>query len=237
MVSSRVVVALVAAGGLAVGCGGHGGQGDATTSRRPATLTAVDHLVSLPAATVRRCVALAPRRDIPVLCPTRLPKARWYVAHQTLRGGRNQYLTDLETKPGGAGDPSHVLAGGRRGRFSLETTNAKWPVDTRLPRDLGLVGAKPLKPGQRHDEQRRVRLKLVGRSSLGKHPALLLKVTDYPDGGVHSGHLAIIWNEGNHGYTLSLHFAEPSKHDGDDQEALIVQIAAAMSRFTVDDAG
>lgn len=235
---SRVVVALVAAGGLAVGCGGDGGQADATTPRRPATPAAVDHLVSLPAATVRRCLALASRRDIPVLCPTRLPKARWYVAHQTLRGGRNEYLTDLETKPGAAaGDPSHVLAGGRRGRFSLETTDGKWPADTDLPRDLGLLGAKPLKPGQRHDEERRVRLRLVGRSSLGKHPALLLKVTDYPDGGVHGGHLAIIWNQGDHGYALSLHFDERSKRKRDDQAALILQVAVAMSRFTVDDAG
>jgi hypothetical protein len=90
------------------------------------------------------------RRDIPVLCPTQLTPGRSFVRHQTLRSGRREYLCDLETKPPGSGEAFHVLAGGRSGRFSLRTTTSgEWPRDTRLPRDLGLIGAKPLKPGQR----------------------------------------------------------------------------------------
>lgn len=230
-------MAVVVAGGVAAGCGGDGGQGAATPASRPAPQATVDEFVSLPAAIARRCAALAPRRDVALLCPTRLPKARWKVAHQTLRAGRLEYLIDLETNRTGSGDPFHMLAGGRHGRFSLNTTNGKWPTNTHLTRDLGLVGAKPLKPGQRREQQQRVRLKLVRRSIVGEHPALLLEVADYPEGGVHGGHLAVVWNQGRDGYLLSMHFAEHSTRTRAQHDAVLHQTTTAMSRFNINDAG
>jgi hypothetical protein len=239
MVCSHVLVAvaLLVAGGVAAGCGGDGGQRAPTPASRPAPQPTVDEFVSLPAAILRRCAALASGRDVAVLCPTRLPKARWKVAHQTLRGGRLEYLIDLETNRTGSGDPFHVLAGGRHGRFLLNTTNGKWPTNTGLTRDLGLVGAKPLKPGQRHEQQQPVRLKLVRRSTVGEYLALLLEVADYPDGGVHGGHLAVVWNQQRDGYVLSMHFAEQSTRTRPQQEAVLHQTATAMSRLNTNDAG
>lgn len=215
------------------GCGDRrDGGGDANSEEARAV---EGRLVALPNTAVKRCAALAPRRSIPVLCPTRLPTARWYVRYQTLRSGRFEYLTNLDTKPAGSGDPFHVLAGGRRGRFSLKSIAGRWPVDADLSRDLGLVGTKPLKPGQRWDEQP-VRLKLRRHAKVTRHPALLLKVADYPDGGVHGGHLAVVWNQGRNGYALSLHFAERSKRKRAEQEAVLLEAATAMSRFSTDDA-
>lgn len=209
------------------------GCGDGPEQARRA---AESELVQLPASVVQRCAELAPRRAIGVLCPPRLPRARWYVRHQSLRGGRLEYLINLDTKPS-LGDPFHVLAGGRRRRFSLKTDGDRWPVDAGLGRDLGLVGALPLKPGERGDaEQRPVRLTLLRRAKVSGHPALLLEVADYPTGGVHGGHLAAVWNQGRDGYALSLHFSDRSLRTRSDQEALLLSAAAAMSRSGAADA-
>ncbi len=144
-------------------------------------------------------------------------------------------MTNLDTKPANSGDPFHVLAGGRRGRFSLKTITGSWPRDGDLPRGLGLVGAKPLKSGQRHDERRPVRLKLLRSVKVAGHRALLLQVADYPDGGVHGGHLAVVWNQGRDGYVLSLHFAERSPREQAEQDAVLLGAATAMSQFSADD--
>jgi len=197
-----------------------------------------DGLEALPASAVARCAALAPRRDIPVLCPARLPAARWYVRYQTLRSGRAEYLTNLDTKPSLSGDPFHVLAGGRRGRFSLRTDRGRWPANEDLERDLGLVGAAPRKPGRPGDTKARpVRPTVRHRAAVDRHPALLLQVAGYPNGGVHGGHLAVVWNQGRSGSALSVHFADRSVRPRVEQEALLLASAAAMSRFTVADAG
>jgi hypothetical protein len=237
-VRRHLVVVLIAAG-TAAGCGGGGGSRAAKTgtSRTAAPPTPDEQLVALPRSAVRRCAALATRRDVPVLCPTRLPQARWFVRYQTLANRRSEYLTDLETKPHGSGDPFHVLAGGRRGRFSLKTTaDGHWPVDAPVPsstccatpRDLGLIGAKrATAPGTWEP----VRLKLRRSTSVARHPALLLVVAGYPDGGIHGGHLAVVWNQGDNGYVLSMHFAEHSKYTPREQEALLLNAATAMSGF------
>jgi hypothetical protein len=181
---------------------------------------------------MQRCAALAPRRDIAVLCPTRLTPGGWFVRYQTLRSGRREYLCNLDTKPPGSGEAFHALAGGRSRPFPLGVTaSGQWPRDTRLPRDLGLIGARPLEPGQRSAREVPVRLALLRRTTVATHPALLLRVADYPDGGVHGGHLAVVWNQRDAGYALSLHFAERSPHSESARESIALQAAAEMSRF------
>ena len=182
---------------------------------------------------MRRCSALASRREIQVLCPTRLTAGRWHVRYQTLRSGRQEYLCNLETTPAGSGEAFHVLAGGRSTRFSLSTTaSGEWPRDTRVPRDLGLIGSESRKPGQRSRPEQRIRLRLSRRTSVATHPALVLRVADYPSGGVHGGHLAVVWNQGDAGYALSIHFAERNSHSPTEREAVLLQAASSMSRFT-----
>jgi hypothetical protein len=42
---------------------------------------------------------------------------------------------------------------------------------------------------------------------VGHEPALLLQAPEFPAGGVHAGHLVIVWNHGGNGYLASEHFA------------------------------
>jgi hypothetical protein len=124
-VRRNVVVALIALG-AAAGCAAGAGSRAAAAPD--------EQLAAVPGPVVRRCAALAPRRSIAALCPTRLPKEAWFVRYSSLAHGRDEYLTDLRTRPAGSGAAFHVLAGGRRGRFPLATTaNGEWPVDVPAP--------------------------------------------------------------------------------------------------------
>jgi hypothetical protein len=227
------VVALIAAG-MTAGCA----SGDGSDTRTRPAPRAAETLIPLSRAAVQRCSALASRRDIPVLCPTHLTAGRWHVRYQTLRRGRREYLCNLETTPAGSGDAFHVLAGGRSSPFSLRTTaSGEWPRNPRLPRDLGLIGSERRKPGQRSRPERWIRLRLSRRATVATHPALVLRVAEYPDGGVHGGHLAVVWNQGDAGYALSIHFAERNRHSPTEREALLLQAAGSMSRFTASTPG
>lgn len=232
------LLAAVALTALA-GCGGGRAPSTSTdatvTSGEPASTSAVQ-LAATPRAVVRRCRALAASRRVAVLCPDRLPEARWTVSHQTLRSGPCAYLLDLNAQPTARPDPPgevfHVLAGGRCGEFPLRTANARWPADTALLNDLGLVGAKALAPGQSWDDQQRVALGVRRRTRVAGHPALLLGVEGYPDGGVHGGHLAAVWNQGGGGYAVTLHFAPDARRTAAQQEAVVLAAAEAMSTQT-----
>ncbi len=103
---------------------------------------------SAPPAAATACRALARSRMLPVLCPTQLPRGRWTINHATLRDGRCAYLLDLNTRPFGQNIPFHALAAGRCGPWPLTTRSGRWPADPPLANDLGLIGAKPLRPGQ-----------------------------------------------------------------------------------------
>lgn len=113
--------------------------------------------------------------------------------------------------------------------FSFSTTaGGGWPRNARLHRDLGLVGAKPLKPGQRDSQAELVRLDRLGRTSVAGHEALLLRVREYPNGGLHGGHLAVIWNVGQAGYAVTMHFSNDSGLDQRERRAVLVGVAASM---------
>lgn len=94
-----------------------------------------------------------------------------------------------------------------------------------VARDLGLVGSRPLAPGQSHGQEEPARLTLVRRTKAAAHAALLLSVGGYPDGGVHGGHLAVVWNQGVDGYALSMHFADRSTRERRRQEAILLSAA------------
>ena len=157
--------------------------------------------------------------------------------YQTLATGRQHYLTNFDTRPHGSGDPFHVLAGGRRGRFSLDVKAGKWPAEQDTPRDLSLIGATALKPGQGWEDQQRVPLTLLRRATVGGQPALLLRASQYPTGGVHGGHLAVVWNQGGNGYALSMHFQDDSPRSETERQAALLEAATAMSGFDAGDRG
>ncbi|MCW2985206.1 MAG: hypothetical protein JWR63_2776 [Conexibacter sp.] len=225
------IVGLLVAATLPVACG------DAPP--KAAAGPAPPHLAALPRAAVRTCAALATTRRVPVRCPTELPAANWTIRYRSLTDGPSAYLVDYETrgssKPAGAA--FHVLAGGRTPVFDLATTRAgTWPVradppsatccNTR-PTDLALVGARR---GRHRGFWYPVRLRSLRRTTLAGHPALVAQAAGFPNGGIHGGHLVVLWNQGGAGYVLSMHFMKPDDLTATQRQGALVAAATAMSR-------
>jgi hypothetical protein len=53
--------------------------------------------------------------------------------------------------------------------------------------------------------------------------ATVLQEPPYPKGGIHGDHVLVLWNEGGHGYMVSVHGERPSR-------PALVSIALAMAR-------
>jgi hypothetical protein len=103
-----------------------------------------------------------------------------------------------------------------------------------LARDLGLPGALPLRPGQTTRDQRWVRLAATRspRLRVAGHPALLLRAAAYPRGGLHGGHVGVIWNQDGAGYALTLHY--PGAHD-DGELPHVLQVLRAARAMSLGD--
>jgi len=101
--------------------------------------------------------------------------------------------------------PFHFIIGGRCNQFSLAVAgDGRWPVRPNKQDYLALVGERSLRPGETSAP---LELPVViGRETIGGRPGLLCRITPYPDGGLHGGHYALIWNEGNDGYVISFHY-------------------------------
>jgi hypothetical protein len=56
-----------------------------------------------------------------------------------------------------------------------------------------------------------------------------LQQAGYPNGGVHGGHIAAIWNQGPNGYVLSLHFTEQPHASITSWQQTVTETARAMS--------
>ena len=140
-----------------------------------------------------------------VLCPPDLPPGgfappRLFVAEPC------QYMIDLEPAAERAGRPVfHMLLGGRCGELDLSArADGTWPRRAALPNDLRLVGKLPLEPGG-PTTPRPARPTIIRRSAVRGHPALLVRYPAHPLTTVHSGHLALVWNEGEAGFVVSGH--------------------------------
>lgn len=161
----------------------------------------------------RACTALAASERIAVLCPTWLPSTRtgaaryagFSVSQADFERGECQYLTQIGYSGHGSGRtvPFHILFGGRCEPFPLKTRQGRWPARGNRVRDLRLTN-RVGNPGR---PDTIVRPKVVGRATVRRRPALVLQVAPYPDGGIHGGHYAIVWNRGDAGYALSLHYS------------------------------
>ncbi len=161
-----------------------------------------------------------------VRCPSWLPLGAW--GGRALRSGECDYLFDLHRRSG-QGGPYHAFVGGRCGNFSLRTRRGWWPVKPRRVRDLGLIGSKPLEPGQRGPTSP-ARLRVLGTTTVADGPALLLVAKPFPTGGVHGGHIAVVWNQDGAGYAVTLHFADEGTPD-ERSENVVLRAAASMSRY------
>lgn len=153
------------------------------------------------------CRRLQRGHRVRVRCPARLPAAGDRPLEQVLRvgdrdlqRGRCEYLVELRYEPAPRHVPYHYLFGGRCGRFPLRVQDGHWPSELPLARDLRLVGEHN-RPGQPPTPAR-----LQVERPPEADQMLYGRASPVPDGGVHGDHVVAVWNQGDAGYVLSLHF-------------------------------
>ncbi len=93
-------------------------------------------------------------------------------------------------------------------------------------------------PGHTEADRRRVGLRVLRATRVRSAPALVLRNPPYPVGGIHGGHVTVIWNAGGAGYAVSGHPAMSSRRvDGSvtaralaRATATLLAVAASMQR-------
>ena len=173
-------------------------------------------VVDSPPGLLAACRSATASARMPPRCPAvvPVPNGQWGRS-RALDNRPCQYLIDVEPGPDrGAPDRQpifHLLFGGRCRPFDLTAAGGRWPAKGFITDGLRLVGLRPLHPGEtgRPDGFAPARPRVLARLRVGTSPALLVRQRSYPLTTVHSGHLAIVWNESNAGYTVSGHPSEP----------------------------
>lgn len=154
-------------------------------------------LSPIPDPLVKRCERLGSRKAFRVLCPRSLPVAPGKQA----RPGNHAFERDrdpgsyfIEYQTGFSADPGdlvgHVLVGGQARRFRLEGP-PYGASDT-----LGIADRRRF--GQRPP-------RIVARSRVNGRRGVVLAAAPYPAGGIHGGHVLVMWNEAGAGYLVSVH--------------------------------
>jgi hypothetical protein len=137
-----------------------------------------------PAAVGRACAHV--HAAMPVACPSRWPRGSSRMAPELedlTRPKFRGYLLSLNQAGFRTSDFGHLILGGQPRPFALRGR-------TGADRRLGIIRAAVVRSAQ-----------------VGAAPALVLRAPPYPRGGVHGGHVIVLWNRGGHGYLVSLHFA------------------------------
>ena len=191
---------------------------------------------------LRRCAREAAGATVAVLCPTRLPSGG-FERPRNYGDAPCTYLLNLE--PRGfrkrAGTVFHLLFGGTCRPWRLQTRDGRWPARlaaVRRGEDLRLIGATSLLPGEPEADRERVALHVLRHARVGTAPALVLRNPPYPTGGIHGGHISVVWNANGAGYVVTGHaVATPERPDATPgPRALrraggtLLAVAAAMRR-------
>lgn len=198
-----VAVAVLAV--VATGCGG-----DEPERTAP--------FLELPADVGPACGEIARTSELPVLCPRAgRGEGTVRVVHADLDPSPCAYVVNLETPlPRRDGRrPFHVMFGGACDRLPLRSQDGIWPPEP--PDSLRLAGSPPLQSG---DPPRVSKPRVLRRESVRGHPGLLLQAAPFPAGGFPGGHYSLVWNEGGHGYMVSLHVAAGDREGPPDAAAL-----------------
>jgi hypothetical protein len=92
----------------------------------------------------------------------------------------------------------HLLIGGQQRAFGR-----RWQaIDPGLRITTHLVRI-PVRGGGNFVQERPARR--IRATTINGMPALLLREPPYPQGGIHGGHILVLWNRAGHGYVASLH--------------------------------
>jgi hypothetical protein len=152
---------------------------------------------------------------IPVLCPAEYPRVR---GSRTSDGrdltlpGYGGYLVTFNDTAFRTEDAAHVFLGGQPGEFSLRgRPGQRWPRpgEDKPDREMRIpAGYRSGRIPGDGNVPTRLRARVVGSGRVAGSQALLLRVPyEYPEGGVHSEHTILLWNQGGHGYLVSVHFS------------------------------
>jgi hypothetical protein len=138
------------------------------------------------------------RKPVPVACPTLFPARREPARprdRHDLSGrdftppGYPGYLVNFNDTAAPTDDLGHIILAAQPRPFSLAgQPGAAWP---RIRPD---------------PEMRIVTGTLLRRTSVHGLPAILVRSRRYPAGGIHGGHILVVWNERRRGYLVSFHY-------------------------------
>jgi hypothetical protein len=136
-------------------------------------------------------------------CPTKFPRPprAGRIETQTLTPrGYAGYLLSVNLLGFRTDDGGHVILGSQPHPFVLSgKAGQRWPKRaTQIP-DAALK-----LPGRLHGP---ARLTVLRHVDVGGD-ALALRAAPYPAGGLHGGHVIVLWNAGDRGQLVSLHFAD-----------------------------
>jgi hypothetical protein len=187
-IARLIGVALAGAAAL----GGCGGAGRKARDGIP--------LGAPPAAVARLCAEAA--RGSFAACPAVYPRrgASDQIESQVLTPKRyGGYLLSINDVSFKTADLGHVILAGQPRQFVLGggSPGERWPqrADQKPDSRLGLPARIR---GRRW-------LVLVEHVDVGGD-AIVLRAAPYPAGGLHGGHVIVLWNAGGHGRVVSLHF-------------------------------
>lgn len=198
---------------LVVGCGGE--------HRRPAPDEPASRLPAAPRSISAECHHVAERSAFPVLCPATWLRHRGpgQPKLRSLENAPDAYLIDASNGFSRRGpDVFHVLLGGQRRPVGHGLTG----IDPALRLTTRRVTI-PKKGGGEFVQA--LPFRRIGSATVHGHRAAVLREPPYPQGGVHGGHVVILWNEAGHGYIVSAHGARMPQSD-------VISVALQLARST-----
>jgi hypothetical protein len=167
------------------------------------------------------CQNAAKASAFPVLCPATWPRHRGpgQPKLQFLQNTADAYLIDASNGFRRRGPHVfHVVLGGQRRPFRAVPTG----IDPALRVTTRRVTI-PMKGGGEFVQALPIRR--VGTATVHDKRAALLRAPRYPQGGIHGGHVIILWNQDGHGYLVSAHGARMPQRD-------ITNVALQVARST-----
>ena len=182
----------------------------------------------LPAGVTAACARVAGEARVAVLCPPAGDAGEdgLAVVHEDLDPDPCAYVLNLQQPDHDAAgrSASHVVLGGSCAPLPLTAPGARWPIDPL--KSLRAVATPPLQSGQTPDQVTLRRPMVLRAVRVRGQTGRLLQFDPRPPGGLHGGHYGLAWNEGGHGYLLSLHY-----ETRDERRRPRADEVAALTRF------
>lgn len=207
----------LAAGVLAATVGGLlllGGEDAGDPDRAPSP--AVRLVRTATAQELGRCRAETRGRTV-AACPSTFPRPGGFERARQFERERCHSLVNYEPRDVRGPGVFHLIVAARCGALSLRARAGRWPATYPARRDMRLLGV-PEPQG---------RLVVLRRTTVRGRPALLLRNPPYPAGGIHGGHLTVLFVRGDSSYAVTGHPTIPAALRGPDGELASIPMRAA----------